>query len=1205
VVLGPNDAWRIEENGVTAIPEVMSRNYRDTAVGPDGSLWVATRMGLYQLGSEGLKHYYEAEDLVSKLVNGIAFAPNGQLWAGGYGGVTVLKDGNCVQQMTGESSPPHHIINSMTCAPDGTLWAGTDLGVARWSGGPHWSLRHSKRWLLSDQVRDVAFDANGTAWIATSAGVSAIKKRTMTLAEKAEHYYQVCMERHVRPPGLVEKCWFPDPADHSVWEGRDDDNDGQYTSLYLVMEAFRYAVTKDPDAKAKADKTFAALEFLRNVTETKGFVARTVVPAEWRAMADANEDYSVEKNADRMIGDPRWKAVGKRWRLSADEKWFWKGDTSSDEIVGHMFAYYFYYELVADDAQKEGLRNHVRAIMDHIIDNGYVLRDPETGESTRWGVWAPEILNGEPDWLVEKHINSFEMLSFLRVAHHITGDAKYEGEYHRLIDEHGYAETARRPKAKGLSEGTRIDDYLLVLSAPGLLFTEKDPALLAKYMEGIHWAYKDVENDENPFFNYTYALLGEEDFHNDESVAFLRDQPLDLVHWLVDSSRRDDLNLQRSPMLVPLQTDRMLPPSERGVMRWDKQPWEVISGDFADPAGHRESSGVFWLLPYWMGRYYGYIEAPKVIERSALGRAEKFTILVDKVMQPEAGWVTEEWMIRATAEAGFNVYSPRHGYNDMPAVRQVTEWCQKYGIYHMPWMRGTLTAPEGAEADGKRVVWANGNEQALWSVHSDEFWEWTNQYVIEYAKISAENRHLNAVFLDYENYAPRREVDLYELSYEDCILEKFADAQGVTLPKLAFDQRKDWLENQGLHDKFDAFQVKQWRERCRILREAVDAFDPTFQFCMYPAPGSRFMLEAAYPEWGTVAAPIILADASTYGRPSRFNTEEEALNRNRDKLAERRKVAEQSGVPIIYTGGIDPVVQGADAEFSGKNAVMISEATDGYWIFYEGPSYTQPDHAAYWKWFTWANRAIADGDYAQQHIPREAPEDWDLPIFENVTTPLPTVFPAQTDADGDLPPLKMRRENIVLLQATQHQAIEFTLENYPFADYTSPLVWEIRDDANNKILSGRIPHGQSETIQFTPEKTGIYLLGASAGACAYAVLRPNVPIALHTNPQLTLFYGVKRLHFEVPEGVDTFTIKAQGQSRETMRMNIYDAAGQTAATGQTNFTSDKTEIVVQRGQHAPGLWSLEITQADEGLLEDNSFTLDPQLPPVVYPRGTK
>ena len=37
--------------------------------------------------------------------------------------------------------------------------------------------------------------------------------------------------------------------------------------------------------------------------------------------------------------------------------------------------------------------------------------------------------------------------------------------------------------------------------------------------------------------------------------------------------------------------------------------------------------------------------APTKIYRDDLGRSVKLTILVDKVMQPQAGWVTEEWMV--------------------------------------------------------------------------------------------------------------------------------------------------------------------------------------------------------------------------------------------------------------------------------------------------------------------------------------------------------------------------------------------------------------------------------------------------------------------------------------------------------------------------------------------------------------------------------
>ena len=117
------------------------------------------------------------------------------------------------------------------------------------------------------------------------------------------------------------------------------------------------------------------------------------------------------------------------------------------------------------------------------------------------------------------------------------------------------------------------------------------------------------------------------------------------------------------------------------------------------------------------------------------------------------------------------------------------------------------------------------------------------------------------------------------------------------MPVLPPGERKTWLEQQGLHDKFAAFQVNHWRERCRALRKAVDAIAPEFQFCIYPAPGTPFMVQAVYPEWATEQAPLILADASTYGRPSRFKSEQESLQGNRDRLIENMKIPREAGFP--------------------------------------------------------------------------------------------------------------------------------------------------------------------------------------------------------------------------------------------------------------------------------------------------------------------
>ena len=592
--------------------------------------------------------------------------------------------------------------------------------------------------------------------------------------------------------------------------------------------------------------------------------------------------------------------------------------------------------------------------------------------------------------------------------------------------------------------------------------------------------------------------------------------------------------------------------------------------------------------------------AARKINRRDLGRSVKMTILVDKVMQPQAGWVTEEWMVKATAEAGFNVFSPRRGHDRLDEVRQVTEWCKKYGIYHMPWMRGSLNATDGAEANGKRLVWASGNEQLLWSPNSDEFWDWTNRFIIEYAKISIQNEHLMGVFLDYENYAAGKEGNLYSLSYDDIIMAKFAQARGIELPDLDLAERKSWLETESLHEEFSEFQIKHWRERCRVLRKAVDQISPEFQFCVYPAPGTPFMVEAIYPEWSTQAAPMILADASTYGRSSQLLSQAHALEANRQKLLNRMQTPKNAGIPFIYVGGIDPVVRGADPEFSGKNAVMISEVTDGYWIFYEGPTYTKQDHADYWKWFTWANKAIADGNFKAQYEPRETAEEWwTLDVFERADDTSKPVAPEATGEKVEYPVVKLRRENLLLVAGRKGQPFDLVLQNHPVASYKSFLAWELRSPEMTKVASGTIQHGKSGVINFIPEDNEIYLLGVTAGQCAYSVVSSNVPVGLYAGDRLSFIHAVDRIYFGVPDNVNQFTVTARGSKAETVCVNVFNPEGSQVATGQTTLKDETVKVQVSAGEHAGGTWSLELTRADEGTLEDHSISLDPKLPPIL------
>lgn len=600
----------------------------------------------------------------------------------------------------------------------------------------------------------------------------------------------------------------------------------------------------------------------------------------------------------------------------------------------------------------------------------------------------------------------------------------------------------------------------------------------------------------------------------------------------------------------------------------------------------------------WLAMAVSY--ADEAGRRKELGHGERLRVLVDKVMQPQGGWRTEEWMVRASAEAGFNVFSPRKGHEDLDAVKQVTEWCAAYGIYHMPWMRGSLDVPlENVAAAGKRMVWANGVEQALWSVNSDEFWEWTSRLIVAYAHIGAENKALMGVFLDYENYAPGGQDNLYSLSYDDTILAKFAAEAHVDIPVLSLAQRKPWLEERHLHESFADCQIRHWRERCRALRKAVDAVNPSFQFCIYPAPGTPFVTEAAYREWATEAAPIILADASTYGRPSRLLPEQESLSANHQRLIERMETPAKAGMPFIYMGGIDPVVRGADPEFSGKNAVMCAETTGGYWIFYEGPSYTKQDHRDYWKWFTWANGMIAHGQFAAQHQPRETPESYFDGLFSRLEGKTALSMPSFTAEEREFRPTKLRGENLLWVAGKSDVPVEIVLKHEPVAKYEAPVRWELDGPDRVRVASGTIGQQETGCVRFTPAKDSVYVLAVSAGTCAYSVLRSNVPVAIDAGEKASLIGPAPRLYVAVPKGIKSFAIAVDSAGQETVRVNIFDAHGAPIATGQTSPNEHTATIAVAHDENVADICSLETTKADAGVIEDYAIALDPRLVPAL------
>ncbi len=460
---------------------------------------------------------------------------------------------------------------------DSGFWVGTKRGCAKFSNG-HWDYYAGRRWLADDLVLDILPVDAHSVWIATPKGISEIRQSPMTFVEKAKVFEQRVHARHDRH-GQVTGCNLRVPGDLATSYNRSDDNDGLWTAIYLASQCFRYAVTKEPDAYENAIRAYEAMERLESITGISGFPARSFA------------------KIDENVG---W---GGEWHPTADGQWKWKGDTSSDELVGHMYAFPIFYDLVADGQYRDRVRSLVHRIMTHIVDHQFLLIDLD-GRPTRWGVWNPDSLNNNPNWLYERGLNSLQILSFLRAAYHITNDAKFATAYRDLITKHHYAENMRFQKMVPPFETNHSDDELAFLPYY-ILFRYADEAdLLPIYRQSMEHAWQIEIPEKNPLWNFIAGFALHRDCGNADAIETLQLIPMDLITWRVENSHRADIRInplsgrfQEAQSLMPLPID------ERGINKWNHNPYQLDEGS----DGHSEDDGGYWLCPYWMGRYHGFI----------------------------------------------------------------------------------------------------------------------------------------------------------------------------------------------------------------------------------------------------------------------------------------------------------------------------------------------------------------------------------------------------------------------------------------------------------------------------------------------------------------------------------------------------------------------------------------------------------------------
>ena len=333
-----------------------------------------------------------------------------------------------------------------------------------------------------------------------------------------------------------------------------------WTGAYLAAEAFRYKVTQSSDALTQVNNALAGLKGLVDVTGNNR-LARCMFAANWQFAAGIESE---ESSNTIHQADP----------------WVWVDNTSRDEVVGVMFGLAVAYDFVNDP----GVKAAVGALASRIT--GYI--------ATTDHLWSPG-----GDITTTFLVRPEELQMLLDTTRHIDPSDTVSGP---LINPTPF-------DAGVLSDIQSLSSYfkfnLDYMSFYNLLRYDNSSQNLGAYVDVRNY----TANHQNPFFDLIdHALRGANNF--DTEVRPLLDQ------WLLRPKRDQYVDLSKvvkvcgseacSPIPVPIR-----PPTD---FLWQRDPFQLTGGG----VGTIEGSGIDYLLPYWMGRYYGVITSPAVQSAAAI-----------------------------------------------------------------------------------------------------------------------------------------------------------------------------------------------------------------------------------------------------------------------------------------------------------------------------------------------------------------------------------------------------------------------------------------------------------------------------------------------------------------------------------------------------------------------------------------------------------
>lgn len=147
----------------------------------DGALLLGTQTGIDRYTIQRNDQSLQLEHQTS-IHNGdvrvIIEGKNGDLWIGGYGGLSRLHEG-VLTHWTKKDGLPSNTVRSVYEDPRGVIWVGTyDGGLGRYADG-RWTTYSQRNGLFDDGVFQILEDRHANLWMSSNRGIFRVSKRQL------------------------------------------------------------------------------------------------------------------------------------------------------------------------------------------------------------------------------------------------------------------------------------------------------------------------------------------------------------------------------------------------------------------------------------------------------------------------------------------------------------------------------------------------------------------------------------------------------------------------------------------------------------------------------------------------------------------------------------------------------------------------------------------------------------------------------------------------------------------------------------------------------------------------------------------------------------------------------------------------------------------------------------------------------------------